>query len=97
MCILLILLSSLILFLICLRRYKQQKLIKKHNEAYLDPAIDFQEVVRYNGNRAQIDNGHQEQKAQVGRRVPAHPPVENETDGVIYTVSNSVVPDTGIS
>lgn len=97
-CILLILLSSLILFLICLRRFKQQKLNKKHNEAYLDPAIDnYPEVVRYNGNRAQIDDGHQEQKAQVGRRLPAHPPVENETDGVIYTVSNSVVPDTGVS
>ncbi|XP_065940596.1 VWFA and cache domain-containing protein 1 isoform X3 [Magallana gigas] len=96
-CILLILLSSLILFLICLRRYKQ-KLNKKHNEAYLDPAMDnYQEVVRYNGNRAHIDDGHQEQKAQVGRRLPGHPPVENETDGVIYTVSNSVVPDTGIS
>lgn len=98
MCILLILLSSLILFLICLRRYKQQKLNKKHNEAYLDPAMDnYQEVVRYNGNRAHIDDGHHEQKAQVGRRLPGHPPVENETDGVIYTVSNSVVPDTGIS
>lgn len=97
-CILLIFLSSLILFLICLRRFKQQKLNKKHNEAYLDPAIDnYPEVVRYNGNRAQIDDGHQEQKAQVGRRLPAHPPVENETDGVIYTVSNSVVPDTGVS
>lgn len=58
---------------------------------------NYQEVVRYNGNRAHIDDGHQEQKAQVGRRLPGHPPVENETDGVIYTVSNSVVPDTGIS
>lgn len=81
-----------------MRRFKQQKLNKKHNEAYLDPAIDnYPEVVRYNGNRAQIDDGHHEQKAQVGRRLPAHPPVENETDGVIYTVSNSVVPDTGVS
>lgn len=58
---------------------------------------NYQEVVRYNGNRAQIADGHQEQRAQVGRRLPGHPPVENETDGVIYTVSNSVVPDTGVS
>lgn len=58
---------------------------------------NYQEVVRYNGNRAQIDDGPQEQKAQVERRLPGHPPVEHETDGVIYTVSNSVVPDTGIS
>lgn len=96
-CLLLILLSTLILFFICLRRYKQQKINKKQNGTYLDPTIDnYQGVVRYNRNGAQEEDGHQELKAYVGRRLPAHPPVENETDGVIYTVSNSVVPDTGI-
>lgn len=97
-CLLLILLSTLILFLICLRRYKQQKINKKQKRIYLDPAIDNnQGVVRYNRNGAQEEDGHREGKAIGGRRLPAHPPVENETDGVIYTVSNSVVPDTGIS